>query len=228
MPAAEVPDVRPGPILAIDTASAQGGIAWYDGRRLSLRSWPAERAHTTTLLAEIHHLLASDGLALGDIAAVAVAIGPGAFTGLRAGLGAAKGFHLAVGVPLIGVSTLEATALPFATCGLSIVATVPAGRGRMVWAQYRVEGAEVVETQPPRNGTLDELIEALAASGGAIVAGEMGAEQAAAIAAVEGAVVPPTPLRFRLASGMAEIGWRRWLAGRVDNATTLEPIYLSR
>ena len=228
-----MPDSTPaptqrGPILAIDTASAQGGIAWYDGQRLSLRSWPAERSHTTTLLAEIHHLLDADRVAPRDIAAVAVAIGPGAFTGLRVGIGAAKGFHLATGIPLIGVSTLEAAALPFAMCRHPIIATVPAGRGRLVWAHFRVEGADVQETQAPRNGTIAELTDELARASGAIVTGELDDEQTARVTEVSGAIVPPPALRVRQPASLAELGWRRWLAGRGDDAAALEPIYLSR
>ena len=86
-----------GPILSIDTSSGQGGIALYDGRTLSTRSWPADRSHTTTLLSEIHHLLDRAGVRVRELTAVAIATGPGAFTGLRVGFGVAKGFHLATG-----------------------------------------------------------------------------------------------------------------------------------
>src|SRR5688500_17914581 len=96
----------PRPILTIDTSSGQGGIALYDGHSLSSRTWPADRAHTTTLLSEIHHLLDRAGVQVRDLAAVGIAVGPGAFTGLRVGFGVAKGFHLATGLPLIGVHTL--------------------------------------------------------------------------------------------------------------------------
>src|ERR671918_265529 len=112
------------PILSIDTSSGQGGIALYDGRTISTRSWPADRSHTTTLLSEIHHLLDRAEVRVRELAAVAIATGPGAFTGLRVGFGIAKGFHLATGVPLIGVPTLEVTALGFATCGTPIIAVV--------------------------------------------------------------------------------------------------------
>src|SRR5215210_708312 len=124
------------PILSMDTSSGQGGVALYDGRMLSTRSWPADRAHTTTLLSEIHHLLDRAETSVRELAAVAIAVGPGTFTGLRVGFGVAKGFHLATGVPLIGVPTLEATALAFASCGTPVIAVVGAGRGRLVWAQY--------------------------------------------------------------------------------------------
>lgn len=225
--AAAIPTQR-GPILAIDTSSAQGGIAWYDGQRLSSRSWPANRSHTTTLLVEIHHLLDADGLAPLDIAAIAVAIGPGAFTGLRVGIGVAKGFHLATGAPLLGISTLEAAALPFASCGRPIVAAVAAGRGRLVWAHVRAKGAGIFETRPPRNGTILELADELALSGSVIVTGELDTDQIETLSGIAGAIVPPATLRSRNPASLAELGWRRWLADQPDDATALEPIYPSR
>jgi tRNA threonylcarbamoyladenosine biosynthesis protein TsaB len=222
------PEFLSRPLLAIDTSSAQGGIALYDGQLLSLRSWPAERSHTTTVLAEIHRLLSASELEIRDLAAIAVAVGPGAFTGLRVGFGVAKGFHLATGVPLIGVSTLEATALPFALCGEPVVATVAAGRGRLVWARYAPDEEGLAETHPPRNGTITELVDELRVAGPVFVVGEIEDDQARLIGSVDGVAIPPRALRARQPSALAELGWRRWQSGSVDNAIALEPIYLSR
>lgn len=220
------PDQRP--ILIIDTSSSQGGIALYDGKMLSTRSWPADRSHTTTLLSEIHHLLDKADLAVRHVAAIGIAIGPGAFTGLRVGFGVAKGFHLATGLPLIGIPTLEATALTFATCGRSIVATVGAGRGRLVWARYEPGAAGLTESQPPRNGTAAELTAMLQGTGPVLVTGELDDEQARLIARIDGVSVPPLPLRARHPAALAEFAWRRWQSGSVDDAVAIEPVYLSR
>src|SRR5829696_186043 len=128
MMSAPAPRPHDRAILSIDTSSGQGGVALYDGLMLSTRSWPADRSHTTTLLTEIHHVLDRAEISVRELAAVAIATGPGTFTGLRVGFGVAKGFHLATKVPLIGISTLEATALGFATCATPIVAVIGAGR----------------------------------------------------------------------------------------------------
>src|SRR5919107_450553 len=152
------PDPRVRPILSIDTSSGQGSVALYDGQRLSTRSWPADRSHTTTLLSEIHQLLERAEISVRELAAVAIATGPGTFTGLRVGFGVAKGFHLAAGVPLIGVPTLEATALAFVSCMSPIVAVVGAGRGRLVWAQYEPSPDGLTQSRAPRNGTPSELV----------------------------------------------------------------------
>jgi tRNA threonylcarbamoyladenosine biosynthesis protein TsaB len=216
------------PILTIDTSSGQGGIALYDGRHLSSRTWPADRAHTTTLLSEIHHLLDRAGVQVGDLGAVGIAIGPGAFTGLRVGFGVAKGFHLATGLPLIGIHTLEATALAFANCGTPIIATIGAGRGRLVWARYKLGFDGLFTMRPPRNGTFDELMEELQGTGPVHFAGEIEDDQARLIEALEGVSIPPAPLRLRHPGALAELAWRRWQSGSVDDAELIEPVYLSR
>jgi tRNA threonylcarbamoyladenosine biosynthesis protein TsaB len=216
------------PILSIDTSSGQGGLAIYDGRRLSTRSWPADRSHTTTLLSEIHHLLDGADAGVRDLAAVAIATGPGAFTGLRVGFGVAKGFHLATGVPLIGIPTLDAAALGFATCGIPVVAVVGAGGGRLVWASYNTNPEGLVQSRPPRNGTMGEFIEELRDSVPALVTGEIDDDQAGLIARLEGVSLPPAPLRTRQPGALAELAWRRWRVGNVDEARAIEPIYLSR
>lgn len=216
------------PILAIDTSSAQGGLALFDGQTISLRSWPAARSHTTTVLSEIHHMLDAAGLGVRDLAAVAIAAGPGAFTGLRVGFGVAKGFHLATGVPLIGVSTLEATALPFAICDRPIVAAIAAGRGRLVWAHFTPGSEGLSETRSPRNGAVAELVAELRSIGGCIVTGELEEDQAKLVAGVDDVLVPARALRTRQPAAIADIGWQRWSAGIVDDPVDLEPVYLSR
>ena len=76
MMSAPAPRPDDKPILSIDTSSGQGGVALYDGRRLSTRSWPADRSHTTTLLSEIHQLLDRAEIRVRELAAVAIATGP--------------------------------------------------------------------------------------------------------------------------------------------------------
>jgi tRNA threonylcarbamoyladenosine biosynthesis protein TsaB len=220
------PDGRP--ILCIDTSSGQGSVALYDGQMLSTRSWPADRSHTTTLLPEIHHLFDRAGISLRELAAVAIAIGPGTFTGLRVGFGVAKGFHLATGVPLIGVPTLEATALAFASCGAPVVAVVGVGRGRLVWARHESSTAGLTQSCPSRNGTVSELVTELNGSGRVLVTGEIDEDQAGLIDQIDGVSIPPAALRMRHPGAIAEVAWRRWQAGEVDDASALEPVYLSR
>jgi tRNA threonylcarbamoyladenosine biosynthesis protein TsaB len=216
------------PVLTIDTSSPQGSVALYDGQYLSTRSWPAGRSHSTTLLAEIHHLLDNAGVEITAVGAIGVAIGPGTFTGLRVGLGVAKGFHLAIGTPLLGVSTLQATALPFIGYGRTVVAVVAAGRGRLVWAPYGSRDLDLEPLTTPRNTALDELMASLPDMGPVVVTGELSDQEADVVRSIQSAAVPPLPVRLRHPGSFAELTWRRMQRGESDEAASIEPIYLSR
>lgn len=216
------------PLLAIDTSSEQGAVALLQGTTVSFRSWPAGRSHTTTLLSEIHALLSNASLDAGDLAAVGIAIGPGAFTGLRAGFGVAKGFHLATGVPLIGLPTLEATALPLMPARQPIVATLRAGRGRLVWSTFTPTESGELQTTPPRNGTIAEMVEELADAGSCVVAGELDDEQASVLATMPHVGIQSGVLRVRNPAAFATLLQQRWLRQEFDDPIALEPIYLSR
>ena len=100
-------------ILAIETSGEQGGVALYDGAAdavLAERALGEKRRHGAVLVPKIEEALSSAGLEPADVSRVAVAIGPGSFTGLRVGTSAAKAFAWALGVPLVPVSTLLALA----------------------------------------------------------------------------------------------------------------------
>lgn len=228
-PSGQMPDTNHGPpLLAIDTSSEQGAVALSHGNTVSFRSWPAGRSHTTTLLSEIHGLLSTASLDVADIAAVGVAIGPGTFTGLRAGFGVAKGFHLATGVPIVGLSTLEATALPLASTRSPIVATLRAGRGRLVWSTFTSVESGSLRRTSPQNGTIGELADELAAAQSCVVAGELDEDQAAVLSSLQHVGVPPAALRVRNPAAFAELLRQRWLRQEFDDPAALEPVYLSR
>lgn len=214
------------PLLAIDASTEQAGLALYDGARTAEISWPAGRSHTTSILTEIHHLLGLTGLTAADLAAVAVATGPGTFNGLRVGLAIAKGLVLGLGIPLLGVPTLAAAAFPLAS-DRPVVPVVAAGRGRLVWAEYRGEGTAWHLAVPPRNGTIEELTDQLA-SGTPLVTGEFTPDQAALVAALPGPTLIPTSLRPRRPAAVAALAWPRWKDGDHDDPATLEPTYLGR
>jgi tRNA threonylcarbamoyladenosine biosynthesis protein TsaB len=180
------------------------------------------------VLAEIQHLLSLRGLEPGQLAGVSVTIGPGPFSGLRVGLSVAKGFALGLDLPIVGVPTLAAAALPFAGLGIEVMALVPAGRGRLVWSLLGSVGGELGEVTPPRNGTLAELIEALPASGQVIVTGELNSEQAVALSALAQVRLAPVALRARRPAAVAAIGWDRLQRGEADDPASLQAIYAGR
>lgn len=106
---------RPDICLALDTAldACSVGLAIREGdqTRLADRSLSLGRGHAEYLMSELEQLLSEAKLTYQDLTRLAVTVGPGSFTGLRVGLATARSFSLALDIPLIGASTLEALAL---------------------------------------------------------------------------------------------------------------------
>jgi tRNA threonylcarbamoyladenosine biosynthesis protein TsaB len=96
-------------ILALDTSTRTASIAIYRGEEgvISEITWRSLSHHTVELTPYLDLLLGQNPR---ELAGIAVALGPGSFTGLRVGLSLAKGFALAQEIPLIGIPTLDALA----------------------------------------------------------------------------------------------------------------------
>ena len=202
-------------LLAIDTSSDWSGVALTNGGEWAELNWSSGRRQTTQVLPEIERLLARMDIAIGDVGAIAVATGPGSFSGLRVGLSLAKGFALAAGRPVIGVSTLAAAHYGWTELGLPVFAVVRAGRNQYVWGQHAA-------LPDLHSGEIADLMAGVPA--GAVIVGELDAAAAGALI-TRGCIVPDEPARRRRASALAAIGWRRWRAGEVDDPATLEPHY---
>lgn len=106
-------------ILALDTSTRGGSVAvTRDAQLLALVHGDAARSHSERLPGEIEAALTEAGLQRSDIGLLAVATGPGAFTGLRIGLAAMQGLAMTLGRPVIGISALDALAAEVAGADL--------------------------------------------------------------------------------------------------------------
>lgn len=138
-------------ILALDTATEVGSVALCTAEGIVVsRYFDVGLQHSQRLFSEVESALEAAGMEVGAVRAVAVAIGPGSFTGLRIGLSAAKGLCLAAAKDLVTVSTLEALAarLPFAR--LPVCAVLDARRREVYAALYDTATGVPVELTPPR------------------------------------------------------------------------------
>jgi tRNA threonylcarbamoyladenosine biosynthesis protein TsaB len=202
-------------ILAIDTATRLISVALAEpGVVVAEATWQSENNHTTELAPAVAKLLGNE-----TINAIAVATGPGSFTGVRIGLGFAKGLALARNVPLIGVRTFEIAVYPLPPEEHEAIAVLQAGRGRVIWSQCSLNASGWVAASDGTVGTWTEV--AGAATGGQVVIGEV---DPAGSDVLQGAGVRSIN-SIRLAQHLAAIGWARWQAGQVDSAATLRPIY---
>lgn len=132
-------------ILAIDTAMNACSACVYDKARgvFTARSLPMERGHSEALMPLVEESMKESGLAYSDLEAVAVTVGPGAFTGLRIGISAAKALGLALGIPVLGVSTLDALAR--AEKGKSCAALIDDKRGGFYARFYDEKGSPLTD-----------------------------------------------------------------------------------
>lgn len=104
-------------ILGIETATMMGGVALLNEEKLiSEYTLNVRMTHTARLMPALDRILKDSSIDKGEIDGIAISIGPGSFTGLRIGLATAKGLALGLGIPLVGVPTLDALArnIPFA------------------------------------------------------------------------------------------------------------------
>jgi tRNA threonylcarbamoyladenosine biosynthesis protein TsaB len=120
-------------VLAFDTAlGACSAAIWADGVVLARAFEPRSRGHAEALLPMIETVLNEAGLRLDALNRLAVTVGPGSFAGTRVGLAAARGLALATGLPLVGITTLEAVAFDLpADAGSAIVSAFDAYRGEL-------------------------------------------------------------------------------------------------
>ncbi len=218
-------------LLAVDTSTAQIGLGLYDGVQVAAESiWYSQQHHTIELAPALADLLRRAGVAVSDIAAVGVAIGPGSFTALRVGLAFVKGLALARKLAIVGVPTLDIVAAGQPASKLPLVAVLQAGRGRIAAGHYKQLAEPSGEMQwksqgAPEITTVDALAESIEKP--TIVAGELSAGERQRLARKKvNVLLAAPPLCLRRPSVLAQLAWARWHAGRVDEPESLAPIYL--
>jgi len=128
-------------ILAVDTATRTGSVAVLDGETLVAEvQVTSSQTHAKRLMSVVDCTLHMAGIELGALDGFAVTTGPGSFTGLRIGISAVKGFSLATGRPVTGVSTLDALAYQFPCCHALICPLLDARKAQVYTALYRGGG----------------------------------------------------------------------------------------
>jgi len=214
-------------LLAIDTSTRNVAIAIYDGIQVLCESiWASRDYHTIELAPAIADTLSRAGLTVQDLKLLAVATGPGSFTGLRIGLAVAKGIALACHIPILGIPTLDIVAeSQTISLGLPLAAVLQAGRGRLAVGLYTATDGRW-QLIPPI-----EIMDALQLSRQihepTLVCGELSEEQQHALARKYKNVILTSPAHsVRRPSLLAELAWKRWQSGDVDNPATLAPTYL--
>ena len=149
-------------ILALETsAKAVSAAVTEDGKVLCSGYQDTGLTHSRTLMPIVEAMLKNTGLTVQDCDAVAVAAGPGSFTGIRIGVSAAKGLAFAADKPCAAVSTLEAMARNVAHMDALVVCAMDARRSQVYNAVFSAEGGQLTRLTPDRAIALSQLAEEL-------------------------------------------------------------------
>ena len=213
-------------LLAIDTSTAQIGLALYDGATVPGELvWQSRLHHTEQLAPALAGLLERVGVTMDSVKALGVAIGPGSFTSLRVGLAFVKGLALARHIPVVGIPTLDIVAASVPPSDRRLAAVLQAGRGRLAVGWYKPTGSGWQAYGPAVTTTAEELEKKIRKP--AIVCGELTAEDRHHLARRFKNVMLASPAQCVRRSGfLAELAWKKWKAGQTDLAASLAPIYL--
>lgn len=215
-------------ILALESSAKAASCAVLaDGIPLA-SAWQATGlTHSRTLLPMVQDMLRSSELELLDMDAIAIAAGPGSFTGLRIGLATVKGLSWAADKPCIGVSTLESMAHPLRHLDGIIVCAMDARRSQIYNAVFLAEGGKLTRLREDRAISLEEAAADIRALGGPITIVGDGATLCHDY--FTGAGIPcalaPAHLRQQSAVGVAMAAEEAGADAAVT-AQALEPVYL--
>jgi tRNA threonylcarbamoyladenosine biosynthesis protein TsaB len=214
-------------ILALDTSTEWASVAVYDGTAvLAEETWHAQRRHAEELFPTIERILSLTREPISSIDKVAVATGPGSFTGLRVAIAAAQGLARGSGAALVGISTLDVLAYPHASSKLRTCPLLPAGRGEFYAALYQERNRKWMRRSPFLVATLDEICRQIGTH--TLFVGEIDEETEAALRDLLGAkaLFASPASRVRRAGYLAELGWNEIAERRQQPLGALEPIYV--
>ena len=149
-------------ILALETsAKSVSAAVTEDGTLLACTYQNTGLTHSRTLMPLIDAMLKNSGISLEQMDLIAVAAGPGSFTGLRIGVSAAKGLAWTLDKPCCGVSTLEAMAQNLRHMDATVVCAMDARRNQIYNAVFTAEDGQLTRRTPDRAIGLDVLAEEL-------------------------------------------------------------------
>ena len=216
-------------ILAFETTAKAGSVALLEDGKLLAESYQnTGLTHSQTLMVMAEDMLKQAGKAVADVTAVAVAEGPGSFTGVRIGVAAAKGFAWGGEIPCYGVSTLEAMAETLGVYEGHVCACMDARRNQVYNALFLVNDGKLERVSEDRAIALAELKSDLEHIDGPIfLVGDGAALTHKTLKdVVPELVLPPEHRMHQRAGGVAIVAARKIAAGEPGDANALTPNYL--
>jgi tRNA threonylcarbamoyladenosine biosynthesis protein TsaB len=212
-------------ILAIDTATRVIGLALHNGDQvLAECMWLAGRKHTINLAPELAMMLRRNEIGMTDVTAVAVASGPGSYTGLRIGMALAKGLSLAHNLPLAGVPTLDILAAAQPRSKLPMLAVIEVGRKRLAGVWYKWGRGGWKAQSEPENLSWPEVIEGLESK--TYLCGEISTKRRSELLQHEFVELADPAMCVRRPAFLAQIGTEILEKKKRPSPEEITPLYL--
>jgi tRNA threonylcarbamoyladenosine biosynthesis protein TsaB len=219
-------------ILAIETSTMLGGAAVVDSDAgvLAEVRVNVKAAHSGRLMAQVDSVLRQAGLSPSGLDALAVATGPGSFTGLRIGLGTAKGMAFATGLPLVAVPTLESFASVFMHARHPVCPMLDARKKEVYAALFAFDETGDERLMPEAAIRPRELAEKLLPYPRVILTGEGARLYGDVFTEVLGdrALFAPHHLMVPSAAAVASLGLRMAAENRYEDPAALSPRYVRK
>ena len=216
-------------LLSFETSAKAASVALSDGGKLLGEAYQnTGLTHSQTLMVMAEDLLKQCGFTPKDVTAVAVAAGPGSFTGVRIGVAAAKGFAWGKQLPCYGVSTLEAMALSLGVWDGIVCSVMDARRNQVYNGIFRASCGTCTRVREDRAVSIAELGEDLQNFDGPVFLVGDGSALCynTLLEKVPGLVLPPEHRMHQRAAGVALAAERMIAAGETGDAAALTPNYL--
>ena len=216
-------------ILALETsAKAVSAAVSEDGKILCSGYQDTGLTHSRTLMPIVEHILKNTGLTVQDCDVIAVAAGPGSFTGIRIGVAAAKGLAFAADKPAVGVSTLAAMARNVAFCDGLVICAMDARRQQVYNALFEAKDGQLTRLTPDRAIALEELAEELRSDPRPKTVVGDGAKLCLAHLTAAGIPCRLAPAHLVMQNAMSVALEAEAMAaeGKLVSAQALEPVYL--
>ena len=215
--------------LAFETSAKAASVALtQDGKLLGESYQNTGLTHSQTLMVMAEDLMKQCGKTVSDITAVAVAEGPGSFTGIRIGVAAAKGFAWGRELPCYGVSTLEAMAESLGIYQGYVCPCMDARRSQVYNALFYVNQGKIERIAPDRAISLSDLAEELKTLQEPVFLVGDGANLCynTLSTGIPGLVLPPEHRQHQRAVGVALLAAKKIAAGESGDGNALTPNYL--
>ncbi|MBE6922738.1 MAG: tRNA (adenosine(37)-N6)-threonylcarbamoyltransferase complex dimerization subunit type 1 TsaB [Ruminococcaceae bacterium] len=216
-------------ILAFETSAKAASVALTENGKLLGESYQnTGLTHSQTLMVMAEDLLKQCGKTVNDITAVAVAEGPGSFTGVRIGVAAAKGFAWGREIPCYGISTLEAMAVSLGAWEGHVCACMDARRNQVYNALFYVNQGTLERFSEDRAIALSDLKTDLEHIDGPIflVGDGAGLTYKTLAPEIPNLILPPEHRQHQRALGVALLAEAKALAGKKGDGNALSPNYL--